>query len=395
MPDERRSRRIHPVVPALVALVVAGVLIAVVAAAGSDEATEAPAPSSTTTASTTSEPGATTTTTTATTATVESLLVEPLAVQEPTSYRITYDVVENGLPRVEEWTVRRPYESLVLSSRDGVVLTGTSTSRAVLQTLLSDDRGWLPVQPELHRAASDQHPAAAVAVMEVLGLAERAGEEAHLGRPCTRWRTGQPLSVDEPTPPSGEESTEVCIDGAGLVLHERWQIGGSVVVERTATALELEPEIDPATFQPGPVAEEADALGGAFTTIAVQADQETLERLRTELPLPPGYVDDGAVFRAASTGSPGGGQPSAVEIVRFRSSGPALLEVAEVFADGEVPISAPAGVPVAVEGWDEVWFEPGFRTSLLRARLDEASYVELRHHDVAFLFEVLGTLTRR
>ena len=131
-------------------------------------------------------------------------------------------------------------------------------------------------------------------------------------------------------------------------------------------------------------------------TIAVQADQETLERLRTELPLPPGYVDDGAVFRAAaSTGSPGGGQASAVEIVRFRSSGPALLEVAEVFADGEVPISSPAGVPVEVEGWDEVWFEPGFRTSFLRARLDDSSFLELRHHDVAFLFEVLGTVERR
>jgi len=390
----RRTPRVHPLVPALVAAVVAAVLIAVVATRDGDEA-PASTPASTTTTTAARAPS-----TTATTAPepvpVESLLVEGPDVDVPTTYRITYDVVENGLPRVEEWTVRRPYESLVLSTRDGQVLTGTSTSREVLQTLLSDDRGWLPVQPELHRAAYDQHPAAAVAVMEVLGLVERAGEEEHLGRPCTVWRTGQPPSAGEPTAPSEEESTDVCLDEAGLVLHEVWQIGGSVVVERTATALELEPEVDPAAFQPGPVAEGADALSGAFTTIAVEADEETLDRLRTELPLPEGYVDDGAVFRAADAGGgPQGGQPGSAEIVRFRSSGPALLEVAEVFVDGDAPIASAAGVPVEVEGWDEVWFEPGFRTSFLRARLDGSSYVELRHHDVGFLFEVFATLTRR
>jgi len=398
MPEERepRRRRVHPALPALLALVVAVAVIALVASRSGDDAPEAAPPRSTTTSTTTAPDETTTTTTTPAPVSVDSLLVEPPAVAAPTAYRITYEVVENGLPRVEEWTVRRPYESLVLSTRDGQVLTGTSTSREVLQTLLSDDRGWLPVQPELHRAAYDQHPAAAVAAMEVLGLVERGGQGQYLGRPCTVWRTGQPLSAGAPTPPSEEESTEFCLDDAGLVLHERWQIGGSVVVERTVTALELEPEVDPATFQPGPVADDADSLGAAFTTIAVEADEETLGRLRTDVPLPAGYVDDGAVFRAAEGGSgaPGAG-PSSAEIVRFLSSGPSLLEVAEIFTDGDADLTSAAGVPVQVEGWDEVWFEPGFRSSSLRARLDASSYVELRHQDVAFLFEVLRSLTRR
>jgi hypothetical protein len=388
----RRMPRIHPLVPALVAVLAVAAALLVVAARDDGEA----APATTTSTSTTAP--ATTSTTEpepVEPVPVSSLLVEPLAVEPPLAYRITYEVVENGLPRTEEWTVRRPYESLVISTRDGAVLTGTSTSRATLQTFLSNAGGWLPIQPELHRAAFDQHPAGAVAAMEVLGLVERVGEDEHLGRACSAFRTGQPLSTGDPTPPSEDEHTDFCIDEAGLVLHERWLIGGSVVVERTAVDLDLAPDLDDATFEPGPVADDAEELARAFQTIAVPADAETLERLRTDLPVPEGYQDDGAVFRAAGGGLSSGGPPGSAEIVRFYSSGPALLEVAEVYVDGPAPIESAAGAPVAVEGWDSVWFEPGFRTSSLRVQLGEGYYVELRHHDVAFLFDVLATMARR
>lgn len=386
-----RAARIHPLVPVTLALVVVGVLVLVVArSTGGDDAVPAmTAP--TTTSSTTSS-------TTTTAAPLEPVAVEDLVaagpvVDAPLAYRITYDVVENGLPRVEEWTVRRPYESLVLSRRDDTLLSGTSTSRAVLQTYLSDRDGWLPLQPELHRAALDQHPAAAVAAMEAIGLVERRGTDAYLGRSCTVYRTGRPPSAGEPTAPGEGERTDICVDDAGLVLHERWEIGGSVVAERTATALALEPEIEPAAFQPGPRVEDADALSGLLTTIAVPADEETLARLRTTVPVPAGYTDDGAVFRASGQGGGAGGTSAgSTEIVRFYSSGPSLLEVAEVFVDGNAELASSSAVPVEVEGWDEVWFEPGFHSSSLRARTDETSYVELRHHDVAFLFQMLGSI---
>lgn len=389
-----RQRRIHPLVPALVAVAVSAVLVAVVAASGDDEPAAAPASTSTTTGSTTTAPPPPTTAL-PDARPAATLLVAGPDVAAPSAYRITYEVVENGLPRVEEWTVRRPYESLVLSTRDGVLLSGTSTSRARLQTFLSDEDGWLPIQPELHRAAYDQHPASAIGVMEVLGLVERRGEEEHLGRACAVWRTGQPPSAGAPTPPTDEEHTDVCIDGAGLVLHERWEIGGNVVVERTATALELEPAVDPAMFEPGPVVQDADALTAAFSTIAVPADDETLGRLQTEVPVPEGYGYDGAVFRGAGGGpAGGGGPPASAETVRFYSRGADLLEVAEVFTDGGASLATEAAVRVDVEGWDEVWFEPGFRMSMLRARLDDTTYVEVRHHDVPFLFEVLSSLRR-
>lgn len=382
------GRRVHPLVPALVAVVVAGALVLVVAARD-DEPAAAPATTTTTTAAPT-----TTTTTTAPPEPVpiEELLVEPLPIDAPTSYRITYDVVENGAPRVEEWTVRRPYEAVQLATRDGVLVSGSSTSREMYQVFLSGDRGWLPVQPELHRPEYDLRAGEALAVVERLGLAQRRGEEEHAGRPCTVYRTGQPATAQEVTAPSDSEHTDLCIDAAGLVLHERWVVGGGVVVERTATAVELEPEVDPAAFQPGPVAEDVEELARAFASIAVEADEETLARLRTDVPVPAGYTADGAVFRALGSGSTPG---SAAEIVRFYSSGPALLEVSEVLVDGPAPITSASGVPVIAEGWDEVWFQPGFRTSALRARLDESSYVELRHHDVRLLVEVLRSLVRR
>jgi len=389
-----RLRRIHPLVPALVAVLVAGALVGVVAASsGDDEPEAAPTTTTSTRAPTTSS---TTTTTVPDPVPVESLLAGALRVDPPVAYRITYDVVENGLPRQEEWTVRRPYESLVVSTRDGVLLTGSATSREALHTFLGQDKGWLPVQPELHRAAFDQHPAAAVGAMEALGLVERRGEEEHAGRRCTVFRTGQPSSAGAATAPSEDERTDLCIDDAGLVLHERWEIGGSVVVERTARSVEIDPPIDPAIFTPSPIVEDAQGLQAAFSTIAVEADQETLDRLRTDVPVPAGHAYDGAVFRAAADGGGApGGAPGSAEIVRFYSSGPSLLEVSEVFVDGDADLTGSAGAPVEVEGWDEVWFEPGFRNSVLRARLDTSEYVELRHHDVGLLFEVLRSLVRR
>lgn len=386
-----RGNRIHPLVPALLALVVVGVLVLVIARASGDETSS---PTTTTTEATTTTTTTSTTTTVPEPISVEELVVPGPAVDAPLAYRITYDIVENGLPRTEEWTVRRPYESLVLGRRDDALLSGTSTSRDVLQTYLSDRDGWLPVQPELHRAAFDQHPAGAIGAMEALGLVEERGTEEHLGRTCTVYRTGQPPSAGEATPPSDGEHTDVCIDDAGLVLHEVWEIGGSVVIERTASALELEPEIDPAIFEPGPPVEDADALSQLFSTIAVEADQETLDRLKTVVPVPEGYTEDGAVFRAAQGGAgPGGTAPGSAEIVRFYSSGPSLLEVSEVFVDGDADLSQSA-VRVEVDRWGEVWFEPGFRSSALRGRTSDSSYVELRHHDVAFLFEVLASIQR-
>ncbi len=385
----RRQPHVHPLLPALLALIVVGVVVLVIAGTTGDDDGDATAPVSSTTTTTTAPPETTTTTTTTLPDPVPpgDVVVAGLDVAEPTTYRIDYEVVENGLARDELWTVQRPYRSLIESRRDGELLSGTATSPAALYTYLSDREGWLDIQPELHRAAFDSRVAGAIGALEQLGLVERSGEREVAGRVCTEYVTGQPLSAGEVTAPSAGESTMVCIDGAGLVLWEAWQIDGNTISERTARAVEIEPDVDPAAFDPGPRIEDADAFNAALQIIAVPADETTLDQLRTEYTVPEGYTEDGAVFRGV-VGSGGSGQ----EIVRFFSSGPDLLEVAEHSVDGPAELGRGAAVRVDVEGWDEVWIEPGFRNSTLRARLTSSSYVELRHHDLALLLTVFESL---
>lgn len=371
----------------LIATAVTAVIVVVVLASGSDDDRTPLAATTTSTPSTTEE-------TTSTTSTPESvppsaIAVEPFAESSPVSYRITYEIVENELARTETVTVRRPYESLVRSERDGETVSGTATSRARLWTYLTDREGWLVLQPELHRAAFDQRPLTAMAMAISLGRAEEAGTDTYLGRSCRVFVTGQPLGSSGITAPSDAESTELCIDDEGLVLHERWQIEGSTVVERTATSVETGIEVDTAAFDPTPVVEDAEEFEAVLSTIAVPADEETLALLQTDIVPPDGFVLDGTVLRA---GAPDRG--GATEIVRFYSNGSELIEVAEIIAPAGAQLDGGGAVQVEIDG-PETWFFPDFRASAVRSRLSETNFVEIRGTDPAQLIGLLDTLTRR
>ena len=367
--------------------VAAAAIVVVVAACSGDEDA---APRTTSTSRSTSEVEQPTTTTAAPEAVPPSAIaVEPFAESTPASYRITYEIVENQLARTETVTVRRPYESLVVSERDGEMVSGTATSRARLWNYLFDREGWLVLQPELHRAAFDQRPLTAMAMAINLGRAEEAGTGTYLGRSCRVFVTGQPLGSSGITAPSDAESTELCIDDDGLVLHERWQIEGSTVVERTATSVETGIEVDAAVFDPTPVVEDAEDFVAALSTIAVPADEETLALLQTDIVPPDGFVLDGTVLRA---GAPDRG--GATEIVRFYSDGAELIEVAEIIAPAGAQLDGGGAVRVEIEG-PETWFFPDFRASAVRSRLSETTFVEIRGTDPAQLIGLLDTLTRR
>ena len=381
-------RRFAWIAPALAALAVVVVFV-VVLAAGDDDAT--PATTTTSAAPTSTEPTTTTTTTRPPAVPVETIAVEPFAVDAPTSYRISYDIVENQLPRTETVTVRRPYESLVISQRDGEQIGGTATSRTRLWTYLTDRAGWLSIQPELHRAAFDNRPLRAMAAAIALGRAEETGTDSVLGIACRVFRTGQPLGSTGVTAPSEEESTELCIDDRGLVLREVWQIGGTTVVERTATSVEVDVGVDAGVFDPTPILDDAEEFEALMSSIAVPADEATLAALQTDVVPPPGYQLDGSVLRA---GRPDGSAPSSAEIVRFYSNGTDLIEVAELTSSTPVDLSTGGAVPVEIEG-PETWFVPDFRASAIRTRLSESSYLEMRGPDPSVLVAMLDTLTRR
>lgn len=379
--------RIGPLGPVLGALVICGALVFYVTSTARDD------DSSATTSTTSSTAPATTTTTEPPPDSVpaETIAVEPFAETPPDSYRVVYDVVENGLERTETITVRRPFESLVLSTRGDDVLTGTATSRRHLWNYLDERDSWLVIQPELHRAAFDHRPLAAMATMIALGLAEEGGTGSYLGRDCRIFHTGGPLSDPGATAPSESQSTEVCIDGNGLVLHERWEIGGQVVSERTATEIELDIDVADEVFDPTPVIDDAEEFQAILTSIAVPADDETLAQLETDIVPPDGFELAGAVLRS---GSPGSGGSSVTEIVRFYTDGTDLIEVAEVSSPAGAELDGGGAVPVEIDG-PETWFFPDFRASAVRTRLSDTTFVEIRGTNPAQLIELLDTLTRR
>lgn len=390
-----RHRRFGPIVPVVGALIVGAAVFVFVATAGRDDAGDSARANdavSSTTSSTTSVPERTSPEPTPEPVSAETIAAEPLPEQPPASYRIAYDVVENGLARQETVTVRRPFESFVVSTRDGELLTGTATSRDDLWTYIGEQEAWLAVQPELHRAAFDQRPLRAMATMLALGLAEEAGTGTFGGRECRLFRTGAPLSDPGVTAPTDAESTEVCIDGNGLVLHERWEIGGQVVSERTATSVEVDLDLASELFEPRPVVEDPEPYQAILSGIAVPADEETLARLQTDIVPPEGYVLEGTVLRS------GGGSESAgsgaSEIVRFYSNGTDLLELAEVTVTAGAELDGGGAIPVEIDG-PETWFFPDFRASAIRTRLSATSFAELRGTSPAMLVALLDTMTHR
>ena len=391
-PDRvRRQWRVPAAAPVGLALVVcAGLLVFV--ATSTDDAEPTPTP--TTTAATTATTESTTTTTEPPPDPIDigALTVEPLPEDPPAAYRIVYQVAENALEREETWTVRRPYESLVTGMRDGIAVDGTATSLTDLYRFLPDRDAWFVIQPERHRAAFDQRPLAVMATMIELGVAAPAGSGEFAGRPCDVFVTGAPLSSGSLVAPSGER-TEVCIDGRGLLLHERWEIDGNVISERTATSVEIDPAIDPAVFDPSPVIEDSPELEVLLgSSIAVEADEETLDGLRTDIALPDSYRLDATVFRATSTD---GGPAGAAETVRFYSDGVDLIELAEITVGGPADLDGGGARPVELEGVEEVWFDADFRASAIRARLTESSFVEIRGVDPGQLLELMRSITLR
>ena len=383
-------RHLNLMVPVLATIVAAGLLYAVMASSADPDDDATPVATTTTSPPSTAPPE-TTTTTVLEPVPVGSIAVEPFPESVPTSYRITYDVVENQLSRKEHVIVRRPYESRVLSERDGELVSGDATSLDRLWTYLPGRDGWLVLQAELHRAARDHRPLAAMATAVSLGVAEEIGTGTHAGQTCRTFRTGQPLGSSGVRAATPDEASELCIDDRGLVLHERWEIGGSVVLERTATEVAVDVEVDPAVFDPSPVVEDAEEFEALLSALAVEADEETMAALRTDIVPPEGFTLDGAVFRSAV---PDRGGSASTEIVRFYSNGPDLIEVAEVASPGAVDLSADGAVPVEIDG-PETWFALDFRSSAVRTRLSESSYVEIRGTDPRQLIGLLDTLTRR
>lgn len=394
--SSRRSSPLSAVLPALAAAAVCVGIIVAIAQSSDDDDDAASAPRSTTTSSSTttlSIPESTTTTTEPPEpVAVDRLLQPPLDLGAPTTYRITFAVVENDLARTETWTVRRPYESFVDSTRDGARISGNITALDNLYFYFTDRKGWVGIQPERHRAGYDSRFEGAVPVMIELGLVEELGASTEAGRRCTEYRTGKPIGGTEVGPPTAEESVDFCIDGDGLLLREVWSRNGHVVTERRAAAVEVGLEVPDSTFTPDAIAESAEDFDAVVRTQVRPLDDEGRAALGTDVEAPSGWTEDGGVIRTGTTSS---GASNSTEIVRFYRRGPDLVEVIEYFVDTAATLDDPAGAYLELDGWAEAWFVPGFRTNSLRLRLDESHFVEIDATLPQDAFAFADGLTRR
>ena len=174
------------------------------------------------------------------------------------------------------------------------------------------------------------------------------------------------------------------------MLHERWQRNGATVTERTATEVATGIDVDPAIFDPTPEITDAPQFEAILSTMAVPADDETIAGLHVDITPPPGFELAGTVLRS---GSPDEGD-AVSEIVRFYSDGSDLIELAEVTVPSGAELDGGSAVPVEIDG-PETWFVPDFRASVLRTRLSDTTFVELRGSDPAQLVALLPTMTGR
>jgi hypothetical protein len=148
----------------------------------------------------------------------------------------------------EERVVRRPFEGRILSSTSrGVDLNdpGTSVTMSVGSSILSisDGQQTLVRQRVPNAAIGDVALASVLEEAARLGHAEaQAEEDVVLDRPCRLFAVKEP-GARVVAAPTKSSRTTLCIDDDGLILRERWELRGRVVLERTAIELDEDPDL--------------------------------------------------------------------------------------------------------------------------------------------------------
>ena len=165
----------------------------------------------------------------------------PLRVALASSYSVTYRVVQNGAPRWEVLTVQRPLAASDLSYGTAAApgpgdapSSGTVSTPTALYSVDADGvhavSGRQPGPP-----SGDQ-----LLVAELSDLqSRRLAVDLHTGMrvagdPCRVYRFFDPPSGPIHPVTSGGDHDDLCLDGGGVVLWERWRYHGKVVLERTA-----------------------------------------------------------------------------------------------------------------------------------------------------------------
>ena len=210
------------------------------------------------------------------------------------SYRVLYRVTELNRSHEDEVVVRRPYESRRLSRRDGAVVSGVlANGDGLWHWSAAPDNGWQLVDPTRRRAEADADPLGSLPFLLDNGLARADGAGEVAGHPCTVFRTREPVGSRVEGLPSDADYNEVCVHATGVLLRDRWVVGGRTLRERVATAFEPAPRLGDGEFAAVPLV--AKSAGPVSGIEAVPVGEQVLGTMAVAFDLPATIRADGNV----------------------------------------------------------------------------------------------------
>lgn len=312
----------------------------------------------------------------------EGTLPADVAAAAPGSYTITYRVDAGGTVTTEVLTVQRPFAAHVRvhdgSSTRGRVLSERASALGVLATTSGGGWGHLVVPPA--PATGDLRADAVVAAAREAGILTDLGEGSVGGRPCRRYEAATTIAGGTLVPLRGGERAVVCLDAAGLLLDERWEIDGEVVRTRRAVDLRIGSPGDPAIAVP-----EGEELTGSGQLRRLADDSPlpfpTAYRLAA---IPEGFVLVGryAVVPPDLDPSPAAGpaEPRVATVTDVWTRGADVLLLDQGASTGPDPFSPSAvAAPVAlgVAGVEEASVVLDLRATEVRLRLADGAFARV------------------
>jgi hypothetical protein len=247
----------------------------------------------------------------------------------------------------------------------------------------------LPVPPDI--AGNDLRPLPMLEWATERGYLDRRERRSVLGRPCTVYRAGEPVSAGLVTPlADGDEGlrnhADACFDDVGLLLEEVWVREDRVLRRKVAVDLDAGPSLGDADF---PLSER----------VASEADGATRLREADPTSRPEGR------FWVLDSPPEGFGAPRRYVVVipdeqteggaAQRDPRKRIVTVADVYVRGvdvlivdqggsvstaqqrPVPPAVPRVEAGALAAEGEVGILPGFRTSEVRAALPGGRFVRV------------------
>lgn len=153
---------------------------------------------------------------------------------EPENFRVVYRVWERGGGTLtDELTVRRPYWSHSISSRDGVVVSESmATAEGHFIHELSSGR-WLQIPDTGVWSAFDYRPLLTLPWLQKFQLVKVYGLGRHPLGPCLRMRIGNSPG-ELPAPPRSADYADLCVSTSGVILREEWVVDGVELRRREA-----------------------------------------------------------------------------------------------------------------------------------------------------------------